>query len=291
MKKLRLLLSTILAGCLLCMPVVASNGLDNCLEAELCKSESNSLVEINSHPSSFTEEDAKFIQEINNNPLLFEYFENEVDNFVYTSVSENAPCAVSDDTVQIASDSDVVARLQIFAWDGSTGGSSGSSNNGGINLGHAFIVITNVSDHNICAGNLYILPDTGITIGTWSGIDEHQGLWYALEGYYYHYKGDYSGSYSMAVMLTQSWLDKANKVIRDGDSWSITNNCSSFAVKVWNTVCSDKLSAGVPINTPAALKNSIASYGTNKYGIDAAIPVNYTTYYGEPPKRSKDYAF
>lgn len=291
MKKLRLLLSTILAGWLLCMPVVASGGLDNSLEAECCKGESNSLVDINHHPSSFTEEDAKLIQEINNNPLLFKYLTNEVDSSTYTSVSENAPCAVSSDTAQIASDSDVVARLQIFAWDGSTGGSSGSSNNGGINLGHAFIVITNVSDHYIYAGNLPIKPDTGITIGTWSGIDEHQGLWYGLEGYHYHYYGDYSGSYSMAVMLSQSWLDKANEVIKNGDSWSIDNNCSSFATKVWNTVCSDKLSAGWPINTPAALKNSIASYGTSKYGIDAIIPVDYTTYYGNPPKESKNYEF
>ncbi len=246
------------------------------------------------NPSSFSDEDVKLIQKVNSNPSLLQgYFESESDSFVDLSEPEEPiPHCVSNNSVQAASSSDIVARLQIFAWDGSTGGSSGSSNNGGVNLGHAFIVITNVSDHNICAGSLYIMPDTGITIGTWSSIDEHEGLWYALEGYHYNYYNDYQGSYSMAVMLTQYWLDKANEVIRDGDSWSIFNNCASFATRVWNTVCSDKLSAGAgPVNTPAILKNSIASYGSNHYGIDAAIPVNYTTYYGEPPQKSEDYAF
>lgn len=291
MKKLRFLLSAVLAGSLLCVSAAASGSLDNSLEAERCKGEPNSLADIDNHSSSFTEEEAELIQKINNNPLLYKYFANEADSSADTSDLNNAPNAVSNDNAQLASAPNIVARLQIFAWDGSTGGSSGNSNNGGINLGHAFIVITNVCNHNISAGNMYIKPNTGITIGTWNGIDEHTGLWYGLEGYNYIKKKDFCGSYSMSVMLTEENLYKANETIRNGDSWSVFNNCSSFATKVWNEVCSDQLSAGFPIKTPGALKNSIASYGSTKYTINAEIPTYYAVYYGNPPTKSTEHEF
>jgi len=38
--------------------------------------------------------------------------------------------------------------------------------------------------------------------------------------------------------LTQAQLDTINSKITNGDSWSTLNNCSSFAVDVWNSVSS-----------------------------------------------------
>ncbi len=176
---------------------------------------------------------------------------------------------------------DYVARLQIFAWDG-----DGSGSSGGWYSGHAFIVVTNLIDRYINAGMFAIAPGKGVTIGTWQKTGEHQGIWFGLEGYKYENgDDDYDGSYSMAVMLSQSALDKVGSIIKDSDKWSYTENCSTFATNVWNAVCSDKLDPGSP-DTPRNVKNSIASYGTKYYGVNAEIPTYYSPHYGVPHKKA-----
>ena len=63
-------------------------------------------------------------------------------------------------------------------------------------------------------------------------------------------------------------LDKINEFIKNNDTWSVTNNCSSFSSKLWNNIVNDqlKISAGV-INTPANICQSIkdkTGYKTNE---------------------------
>lgn len=284
-KVFKLLLTTLLTASLLCTSVSSSSfSYSNVIEnPETFNFDSDEFIASNYSPSSFSDDDVRLIQKILENPdLAKNAYQDVIDDSVADDIS--LPPAVTNASTQVSSSSDTVARLQIFAWAGDEG--SGSSS---LNFGHAFLVITNVSDHNIYAGALSIKPNTGLTIGTWDTFaNEHRGLWYCLEGYHYYHKHEYSGSYSMAVMLNQSLLDKANEVIRNNDSWSPLNNCSTFATKVWNTVCSTKLNAGSPINTPKGLRDCIASFPSNYYGIDAEIPVYYAAYYGEPPTKSKN---
>lgn len=175
-----------------------------------------------------------------------------------------------------------VAEMRIFA---DTEGESSFSTDG-----HAFLTIKNISTSNITVGGLIVAPSKTVTVGTWGKFSEHRGLWYNLEGYAVHVAGtDYSNSVSMKVVLSQSLLETVSTNIRNGDSWlAVTNNCSSFATRIWNSVCSDKISAGTP-NTPTTTYNSIKAYGTSYYRVGASIPYDYVVYYGQPATRSTDF--
>ena len=70
-------------------------------------------------------------------------------------------------------------------------------------------------------------------------------------------------------------------------TWTALSNCSTFATKVWNSVCSTTVSAGVP-NTPTATVQSIKSY-SNLYSTGVGIPYFGTVYYGNPPVASSVY--
>ena len=112
----------------------------------------------------------------------------------------------SDDVTQEKNYVNYVAILEIFAWDGKKekNGERGISTSG-----HAFIVITNNTYSYINAGGFPIEHATGITIGTWQELDEHEGLWYGLEGYKYDVgDDDFEGCCSMTMKLTFDQLKK-----------------------------------------------------------------------------------
>ena len=121
--------------------------------------------------------------------------------------------------------------------------------------GHSFLTITNVSAQDINVGGLLIAPDTSITVSTRGNRCEHSGIWYNLEGYYKYYLNAsyYQNLYGIQVSLDQSQLDTVNQALANADHWSAIYNCTSFSAGLWNAVCSDTLSAGVP-ETPADLK-------------------------------------
>lgn len=99
----------------------------------------------------------------------------------------------------------------------------------------------------------------------------------------------YSSRIQVLVNIDSTALATLTEYIVNHDSWSLTNNCSSFAVGGWNQICSTTLSAGV-INTPTNLKNSIINTGLSSTGI--SVPYNYVVYYANgsnTPIRSNVY--
>ena len=100
-------------------------------------------------------------------------------------------------------------------------------------------------------------------------------MWYNLEAKYVA-QGAYDGRVSLSMELTSAQLDTINKVIEASDSWSELNNCSSFAVKVWNSVSSVKLSNGT-IGTPTNLRDSIKS--KSGYWTNLNFTQDYKVYY------------
>lgn len=181
-----------------------------------------------------------------------------------------------------------VAVLTLFAVPSgsvdSSGGSSGSSWGT-----HAFVTVENVSSSDITVGGLSsITPWTTVSIGTWGNKSEHTGVWYDLEEAFIYNDGAYTGRVSHSMYLTQSQLDSVSTYIRNHDSWSIFNNCSSFAVGLWNSVSTDIYTAGTP-NTPQNLYYSIQD---GQYNTDASVPYNYVVYYANgtgAPIRSTQY--
>lgn len=169
------------------------------------------------------------------------------------------------------------------------GGTSSSGGSTGPNWGtHSFITVKNISSSNILVGGLSgIAPNRTISVGTWGNKNEHTGIWYNLEAKFIA-SGGYSGRVSHSMYLTQTQLDSVNSYIRNHDSWSYLNNCSSFAVGLWNSISSDKYTAGSP-NTPQNLYNSIKD---GAYDTNAAVPYDYLVYYANgssAPIRSSEW--
>lgn len=176
--------------------------------------------------------------------------------------------------------SSVVAIMRIFAIN--DGGSSSFNTSG-----HAFLSIENISGSAINVGALLVASGKTVTIGTWGNKDEHTGLWYNLEGYFQNSFNAYANAVSLRVDLTYKLLGTVSQNIINNDTWTALSNCSTFATKIWNSVCSTTVSAGVP-STPTATVQSIKSY-SNLYSTGVDIPYFGTVYYGNPPVASSAY--
>lgn len=156
--------------------------------------------------------------------------------------------------------------------------------------GHAFLTVTNVSGQEINVGGLLIAPDTTLSIGTRGNRDEHAGIWYNLEGYYKYYldASYYQSLYGIQVSLDQSQLDTVNQNLAHADHWSAYYNCAAFSAGMWNSVCSDTLSAGQPYS-PADLRDDmLAKYG-DKTVFNPTIPYDYIVYYGADLTPSQEF--
>lgn len=162
-------------------------------------------------------------------------------------------------------------HLVIYAFNNGEGSSLNTS-------GHAFLSFKNTSSSPVMLGPINVQPGQEITFGTWGNRNAHRGIWYNLESYLANHKNDLKGRVSLITGVTGNDLATINSVIKNNDTWSATNNCSTFAVKVWNSICSDnlKLNAGIP-NTPTTLMSSIklkSNYESDR-SIQDATPVGY----------------
>lgn len=199
------------------------------------------------------------------------FIDNE--DFEEVFVDENETILQQVPTSTRASEANVVS-VRVFADPSkSTIGSSGLE----IDLGtHAWITVSNTSSSNVTVGKFNVAAGKTMSLGTWGNKSEHKGLWYNLESYFIKNNSSYGNRVSLRVDLTATNLSALNNTIVGYDKWSVTNNCSSFAVTCWNKVCSTKLSAGV-INTPKNLAGSIK--GISGYSTGFSVPHNYKVYY------------
>lgn len=123
-----------------------------------------------------------------------------------------------------------VATLSLVTFDGKNESSWGL-----INLGHSFLYITNISSETITIGSGEILSGESMTIGTWS-IAKHFGVWYNLESNYIKDYNKYNGRYSITKGVSADELSRISSFVNSHDYWSPINNCSWFALNLWNEV-------------------------------------------------------
>ncbi len=143
-------------------------------------------------------------------------------------------------------------------------------------LGHAFIVVTNLTTTNLTVGHMTVAPGENVSIGTYpddssfgSNSSYDRGIWYNREMYGNNggTYGTYGNATSIDTYLTQAELNSLNSFVKDSsnDAWDLFNNCSRFAARAWNVVGEFELSAGWPC-TPAYLVNNIRTHnGYNTY--------------------------
>lgn len=136
--------------------------------------------------------------------------------------------------------------------------------------GHAFLVVENLfSDRTIKAGRMILSPGEAVSLGTWNGKD-HKGLYYNLE---YLTSKQKPLEFSSVVSITkkifwQQWQE-ANETVLNGDHWSLFDNCSSFALRVWNAARPSDAFDIFGVATPQAIIEKIME--SNSYQIGRTI--------------------
>ncbi len=148
-------------------------------------------------------------------------------------------------------------RISIFAIADSSSSSSGLNTSG-----HAWITVKNNSTYAIMIGKMSISPNTGVSLGTW-GNTSHVGLYYNLE---YNRAQAFAGRVSYSRNIFSSQWD--NDYVLENDEWSLLDNCSNFAVGLWNSMLSSQyeISFNGSLPTPANVKNRLlqfSGYETN----------------------------
>lgn len=152
---------------------------------------------------------------------------------------------------------DFVATMKVVSF---TGGGIGSGV--GYN-GHSFLIFTNTWTSPITVGHFPVNPGESITIGTFGNRSNHVGIWYNIEGCH----STATTTYALVTGLTIAELRVVNQTINSNDSWSgVSNNCSAFAVKVWNSGPSVDISGWNPTDVVLSI------VGQDHYVTNVAIP-------------------
>ena len=148
-----------------------------------------------------------------------------------------------------------VAVLTIFSYNGKSESKFGIKN-----LGHSFLCLTNTTENTLTLAGKEVAPNEEVYFGARS-LSVHFGIWYNVESNYIEFYNKYNGRISVDKGITQSDLEKISEFILNNDTWSPLNNCSKFAIRLWNEIAdgNEKLTLNA-INTPAKLINELKRF-------------------------------
>jgi hypothetical protein len=143
------------------------------------------------------------------------------------------------------------------------------------NLGHAFVSLSNTGDAAVELPGLRLLPGEEITIGTW-GQRAHWGIWYNVEARYMSI-GHYKGVISLAKPVTADGIAAMADYMRGNDRWTFGENCSKFAMSLWNSAAGRDALAVDGVVTPNKLKRQIENYSAAETdrAVEPALPTGF----------------
>lgn len=132
----------------------------------------------------------------------------------------------------------------------------------GISMGHSFVRVKNNSDEEqVSIFGYSIVPGEIITLGTFGFEGAFSGIWMNLEAY----KAKVFGYYEDRVSLSEQFIFenmagynefiyKIESYLQANNNWKITDNCSSFAKGLWNSLSGVQLTC---VNNPNGLSAAI----------------------------------
>lgn len=150
------------------------------------------------------------------------------------------------------------ANVSLYCYPGTGSNLAGDVIKG--DFGHAFITIQNLRSNSTKIGRMSVDMYKTISIGKWS-IEEHQGIWYNIELNRDDIKS-VSDTIYMDEYITDDQLNDLNIYLCDKkiDKYNVfEDNCSTFAMNVWNKISSRQVDAG-KVNNPMYLYNFMKNY-------------------------------
>ncbi len=122
-------------------------------------------------------------------------------------------------------------------------------------------------------GRYKLNANASVTIGTW-GNTTPTGIWYNKErNKISEFQNNNNTVYKTASISTSklskinstinSSDSKINSTINSSDTWGLLNNCTHFAIRVWNSAGDTQISS---CTTPAQLRNKIINTGSYSTG-------------------------
>lgn len=180
--------------------------------------------------------------------------------FITSSMLLLGPCggAIAGEpaTAQVATVAprcDYVAKVWIVAvGPGGTGG-------------HAFLIVRNIGRTKRHFHGFTLRSGRALTIGTWGNKEDGKGIYFNLEGYFFHHDGAYQDNVALAKNLCLGDFQWLRDVMPNYNEWSYSSNCSTFVMRMWNQIAprrkvdADDGSFG-GLDSPTRLANSIRQY-------------------------------
>lgn len=161
-------------------------------------------------------------------------------------------------------------NVYIYAAINTKSSSSGSS---GLGNSHAWIVIKNNTSSQVTVGKYKLNANASVTIGTW-GNTTPTGLWYNKERSKITEFQNNNNTVYKTTSISTSKLSSINSIINNSDKWSLLNNCTHFAIRVWNATGSTQIGS---CTTPSQLRDKIRNSGSYSTGTNNAAFRNDST--------------
>lgn len=189
-------------------------------------------------------------------------------------------CSPTDKTYKNAPPKDnAVAVITLYTFNGDSERVPGL-----MNLGHAFITISNISNTALTIGSFTLDPNSEVSVGAW-GIDAHWGIWYNVESTYMSI-GRYDGRISVSQQIDANDIDVLNDYIAKNDTWTPFKNCSASALTMWNIVShTDAFIDLTGLITPARIYSLIIA--NDGYEVNRIMPNFGMVGYGKAPDNNK----
>lgn len=161
--------------------------------------------------------------------------------------------------------------------------SSGASSN---NLGHTWITIKNTTSKTITVGRYNLCKGCTVSAGTF-GNKRHNGVYYNLEGYYNNLdSSQFENTVSLSENVTAKELSWITRSIKNNDNWSKGNNCSDFALRIWNYISpSSKDIYPFGVDTPTGVEKKIKAIKGHGTGFSFKKQKKETAYYSSSSKK------
>lgn len=150
-------------------------------------------------------------------------------------------------------------NVYIYAAINTKSSSSGSS---GLGNSHAWIVIKNNTTSQVTVGNYKLNANSSVTVGTW-GNTTPTGLWYNKERSKIAEFQNNNNTVYKTTTISTSKLSKINSTINSSDKWTPFNNCTHFAIRVWNATGATQIGSCL---TPSQLRDKIINTGSYSTG-------------------------